>query len=847
MTEENRSVDIGRDVTKSVIIPGNRNTATITITNYYYREQTTVVPVESTDAADDNLPCPYRGLFHFGPDDAEFFFGREVFIEELFKATQTRNFIPLLGASGSGKSSVVLAGLVPKLQNQGNWLFTHFRPGSDPFHALALALVPLYTKNLDDTDKIIQARKLAKSLGNGEIPLADVFAQIHQNNSTHKVLLIADQFEEIYTLCADHKIRHSFLDILLATFPSSSTQSQCDRVLVATMRADFLANALLYRPFGDVLKNDIKLSSMNHDELTSVISKPAEKLQVTFESGLVERILDDVEDEPGNLPLLEFALTQLWKQRQGKLLTHAAYQAIGKVQGALARHADWNYGNYSAIEKERVRRIFIQLVQPGEGTLDTRRLATKAELGETSWDLVKHLADNRLVVTNQNAANQETVEVVHEALISNWDELRRWMNENRSFRAWQERLRLDMKRWHKMQQDKELLLRGKVLAEAEEKLKLRRDELSDGEKEFIQASVKLRDKEQKRRNFIRLGLISGSILIAILTPFIVKQWQQAEEKNSQDRYRATFERLKNKIADVSLVDKTKDWSITNIFVTDDNKIWMSHRKSTEEGLLIAYDLKSDAIKTYLDANITAIFARKKDIWLGVYKKKDNSYLLHGSFKGNRWQFDDELEYTRSKQIMSLVKDSQDNLWVATLNGVCLLNSQGCEIVKEINSACQSSGKNSQIHLYQTIFDMKRNLLWIATNNGLVRWNLKKEKISRCFLSSKYLYSITIDKNNSFIWVGHKDGEITRIKNEKNPEKFFVSTENVRNLIPLANGFILASTRKEIFIYSPEQKQWSGVNLTHEINEIYSINITRDGHLLIGTDKGLYLSQKPIQI
>jgi hypothetical protein len=136
MTEENRSTKVGGNVDSSAIQTGTGNTATITITNYYYRENTTVLPVASTDAADENLPCPYRGLFHFDPDDAEFFFGREVFVEELFAATQNRNFIPVLGASGSGKSSVVLAGLVPKLQKAGHWKFTHFRPGSDPFHTL---------------------------------------------------------------------------------------------------------------------------------------------------------------------------------------------------------------------------------------------------------------------------------------------------------------------------------------------------------------------------------------------------------------------------------------------------------------------------------------------------------------------------------------------------------------------------------------------------------------------------------------------------------------------------------------------------------------------------------------
>jgi WD40 repeat protein len=503
------------------------------IYNYYYREDSQVVPVESTDAADDNLPCPYRGLFHFSPNDAEFFFGREVCTGELFAATQSCNFIPVLGASGSGKSSIVLAGLVPKLQNEGHWLFTHFRPDSDPFHALALALVPLYSPHLDNTDKIIQARKLSKALGEGEIPLADVFAQIHQNHPTDRVLLIADQFEEIYTLCTDQKIRRSFLDTLLASFPSLPSQSQYKRVLVATMRADFLGNALLYPPFGDVLKTNITLiRSMKYEELEEVIVKPTEKLGVTFQEGLVKRILDDVDSEPGNLPLLEFALTELWKQRKGKQLTHAAYEDIGEVKGALARHANEKYGKLTDDAKEKVRRIFIQLVRPGEGTEDTRRLATKAELPEASWGLVKQLADARLVVTSRNPDDQETVEVVHEALIRNWSELRQWMDTDRSFRAWQERLRGAMYQWKQSRRDEGALLRGVALADAEEKLKQRRKDLSEGGQEFIQASIALRDREQKersrRRRLTISGLVGGLGVALFLAGLTSIAWGNAE-------------------------------------------------------------------------------------------------------------------------------------------------------------------------------------------------------------------------------------------------------------------------------------------------------------------------------
>jgi WD40 repeat protein len=532
-SEDDRSVTINRDANKSIIIPGDRNTANITITNYYYREETQILPVESTNTAEENIPCPYRGLFHFGPNDAEFFFGREVFIQELFTTTQTRNFIPVLGASGSGKSSLVMAGLVPKLQKEGYWKFTHFRPSSDPFHALAESLVPLYEPDKNATEQMRQARQLAEYFVEGSVPLQDVLSQIERNYPNHRVLLIADQFEELYTLCTEQKIRYRFLDILLTSFQLSSSQSQSSHVLVATMRADFLGNALSYRRFADVLQNaDIKLGPMNREELSQVIVKPAEKLGVTFEAGLRERILDDVEDEPGNLPLLEFALTELWKRRKGKQLTHAAYEEIGQVQGALARHADENYSKLSAAQKEQVRRIFIQLVRPGEGTEDTRRLATKVELTDASWFLVKQLADARLVVTSRNAANQETVEVVHEALIRNWSELRQWMDTDRSFRTWQERLRAAMYQWEQTQRDEGGLLRGAALAEAEENLKQRREDISSGEQEFIEVSLALRDrllkKEEKRRKRQFLIASITSVVFVSLSTVAAYQSRQAE-------------------------------------------------------------------------------------------------------------------------------------------------------------------------------------------------------------------------------------------------------------------------------------------------------------------------------
>ncbi|MEA5618110.1 WD40 repeat domain-containing protein [Cronbergia sp. UHCC 0137] len=513
--------------------------ATITITNYYYREEAKLAPADSTGAVDEDIPCPYRGLFHFGPNDAEFFFGREIFIDKLDKCTKNSNFIPVLGASGSGKSSVVLAGLVPKLQKEGHWQFTHFRPGSDPFQAIALALVPLYTPNLDQTEQIFQSRKLADYLQNASVPLADIFAKIHQNHPNYRLLLIVDQFEEIYTLCHNQEIRRKFLDCLLASLETPTSLSSSATVLVTTMRADFLGNALSYRPFADILQNaDIKLGPMNREELTEVIEKPAEKLGVKFETGLVERILDDVQNQPGNLPLLEFALTELWNKRTGKQLTHKTYEEIGQVEGALARHADEKYGNLKDEEKEKVRRIFIQLVRPGEGTEDTRRIAMKAELGDENWFLVKQLADARLVVTSRNLTSQETVEVVHEALIRNWGELREWMNTNRVFRAWQERLRSAKGQWEATERDSGSLLRGAALEEAEEKLKERSEDLID-EKEFIEQSIQERDRlkqaEAQQRQRIIQWLSGGLLAVSILAGLALWQWKLGEDARTATR------------------------------------------------------------------------------------------------------------------------------------------------------------------------------------------------------------------------------------------------------------------------------------------------------------------------
>jgi WD40 repeat protein len=466
--------------------------------------------------------CPYRGLFAFREEDAPFFYGREAFTEILVEAVQKQPLVAVIGSSGSGKSSVAFAGLIPRLRQEGKWRIVSFRPGDRPLHALAGALISQLEPPMSRTNRLREVRNLAADLRSQDNALRDVVDDIVWEDSDTRLLLVADQFEELYTLCRDAQERQVFLDRLL-----QAANSSLKFTLVLTLRADFLGQALSYRPFADALQYaDLKLGPMNREELQAAVEQPATMLGVTIESGLTQRILEAVSAEPGDLPLLEFALNQLWAKQRDAQLTHAAYEEIGGVEAALARYAEEAYGRLNEEEKERARRIFIQLVRPGEGTEDTRRLATRTEVGEENWDLVTRLASARLVVSSRDeATGEETVEIVHEALIGGWERLRLWIELDRSFRTWQERLRASLRQWQTTGRDEGALLRGAPLAEAEGWLLSRPVELNSPERSFIEQSRAVRSRQRQRLVFgLSLGLV-GALSLAGMAGL---QWQRAE-------------------------------------------------------------------------------------------------------------------------------------------------------------------------------------------------------------------------------------------------------------------------------------------------------------------------------
>jgi WD40 repeat protein len=453
-------------------------------------------------------PCPYPGLAYFGPEDAPRFFGREQAISALVASVAKRSFTALVGASGSGKSSVVLAGLAPKLIAQGGWRSTYFRigtePDKNPFAALARALEPL-TGERGLSDKLEEVQKLSQKLAAGSISLTNTIGQCRAANPGKRVLLIADQFEEVFTLVSDEALRNRFIDTLIAAFPDPKAKPP-DVCLVLTLRADFYNMALRHRPLTDRLQDHVEnLGPMTRDELRDAIEKPGGVVNVGFEPGLVDTILDDVERRPGSLPLLQFALREMWGRFNTPLLTRADYDAIGGVEGALAKRAhaifeDATKNETDATSVALFRRLFTRLVTLGEGAEDTRRIVERDELGPEAWALAQKLAgeDNRLVVTAATTPGQETVEVAHEALIRNWPALVDWVNRDRAFISWRNQLRQRLDDWRKSPSDAGTLLRGGPLAVAEEWIARRGDDLNEEEKAFAAVSVALRDTEKRR-------------------------------------------------------------------------------------------------------------------------------------------------------------------------------------------------------------------------------------------------------------------------------------------------------------------------------------------------------------
>lgn len=439
------------------------------------------------DIADDD--APFKGLLAFEEADEEIFFGREELTAELVaRVTDATNFLALVGASGSGKSSVARAGMIPQLRRQTNWPIHLITPTAHPLQALATSLTR-------DSESVTATATLIDDLQKESRALRLYAARLLQNSSADRLLLVIDQFEELFTLCKDEAERTAFVENLVVALVQGGQVT-----VLLTLRADFYHHCLQYQLLHHLLESQQKIvPSMSIAELRAAIELPAQQGNLTFDNGLVNTLLRDVgaadnqTPEPGALPLLSHALLETWQRRElaENRLTLAGYTEAGGVQGAIAKTAESTYQQLPADQQKIARSIFLRLTKPGEGTQDTRRRAGLTELlpqndaRSTVEQVINTLANARLLTTSEDG-----VEVAHEALIRKWPMLQRWLDENREGLHQHRQLTEAASSWIVNNRDSGYLYRGGQLEKVQRWANSTYLDLASFEIEFLDASGK---------------------------------------------------------------------------------------------------------------------------------------------------------------------------------------------------------------------------------------------------------------------------------------------------------------------------------------------------------------------
>ena len=495
---------------------------------------------------------PFPGLRAFTADDAPIFFGRGRETDELIeRLVQGNQFIAVVGASGSGKSSLVAAGLLPRLADNAmpgsrDWYGVRFTPGEygdNPFLALAASFKPWLGQR--------PVRKVADKLWGETGALAELTElALAGQPAWAELLLFIDQFEELFTVVGKD-YREPFVALL-----EQAVQTPRLRIMT-TMRADFYHRCVAHATLVNLLRTgSYPLAAPGIGALYEMITGPAARAGLRFEKGLAERMLDETGTEPGALPLLAFALAELYRAREPDgQLTHAAYKRFGGVQGAISQRAEDTFKRLDKAAQVTLDPVFRELVEvetTDDGWTATRGRAPFANVAKTATAerLTTVFTEARLLVQSRGLDEQPVVEVAHEALLRNWPRLVQWIRDNGEALQIRKECREAAREWRQHEQAEDYLYRGVRLSQAEAWAQRYGDMVGDDERAFLQASLNLRENEQEKQEQQRqqqleaaqklaaarrrtiLGLSVGLVLAFVTALIAVVQWNRAETQTA---------------------------------------------------------------------------------------------------------------------------------------------------------------------------------------------------------------------------------------------------------------------------------------------------------------------------
>jgi WD40 repeat protein/class 3 adenylate cyclase len=436
--------------------------------------------------------CPYKGLAAFERDDSAYFFGRERLVGELAARTVQVGLLGVVGASGSGKSSVIGAGLLPSLgagllPGSQNWKQVAIRPGEHPMNALRAAL-------------------------SAEDPIE---AAVEALTPEGRLVLVIDQFEETFTMCAGEAERSDFVQALT----SAAKRWPENAAVILAIRGDYYGHCAPYPDLAESLAaNHVLVGPLTREELKRAIELPARRAGLRVESALADALVEEVSEEPGGLPLLSTALVELWQTREDGWIRMQAHEQTGGVRGAVSRLAETSYEQLSPAEQEAARRVFLRLVASGERETVTRR---RVELDEfdpardpDAAAVLARLTQDRLLTKTE-----DTVEVAHEALLREWPRLRAWLEEDVQGHQLRQHLTHAARQWEETGREASEVYRGARLSAAMDWAATRGPDLNEQERDFLSESRQAseREAERQRRTNRRLrGLLVGTAVFLVV-------------------------------------------------------------------------------------------------------------------------------------------------------------------------------------------------------------------------------------------------------------------------------------------------------------------------------------------
>jgi WD40 repeat protein/serine/threonine protein kinase len=791
-------------------------------------------PYEVEDTGRLDAYKPYKGLAAFQESDSHEFYGRSVLIKALVKRVVEKGtysrFLAVIGSSGSGKSSVVRAGLIPELRKGEIVGFPQYistmSPGANPMRSLEGSIL-----------KVARSfpPELMNTLQKGEYELNKMLELALPKDG--ELLLFIDQFEEVFTLVTDENERRRFLNLIHEALIAEKSKL---RVIIA-MRADFLDRPLSYVAWGDMIRERTELvPPLKPVELREAIERPAEKANLILDEGLSDLIMEDMSQQAGALPLLQYTLSQLYEKREGLMLTTKAFKEMGKISGALAKRAEEIYTSLNSAQKAVAKIVFPRLVRIGAQNR-TRQPVLLSEIftldnaNPAIREMVNIFGEQRLLTFDYDSITRfPTVELAHEALIANWETLKNWLDDNEGALRLQERLSGDSKQWQEQNKDSSFLAGGTRLSQYNEIENNPIISLTKREIDYLSASneaeANRQRAERRRQRLIQgLGVTMGvfgivATILAFASFFLMQEAVDARDAEAIARQEA----VQN--AEIARVRELASSSLVNVTVSPATSLLLGLESLALGDSYEGRNALLTALET--DKRLAAFYNGHSNFLRAVTLSDDGSQIVTASVDGSIILWDvashQVISHLSAHTVTVNALDMQGDTIASADNSGRIIIWRSGEIVQEL-----SMGENQ---IGTLAFSPDGSLLAAANAIGQIQiWSTDDYSLQHTIEGhpGEFIYSLAFAPDSVSLATGGADAAVRIWDRDGNPLAEYLGHEGAVTALAFSpDGSLLASggVDESLSVWNiiEERRLWA---TRGHSNRVTAVVFTDDGTLL----------------